>query len=143
MGSDPQAILYYGIELGSEDPMDGEEEVDYHGANDSWAKDRRPKEPDNESFRGPEWDQWRADLKVYEATPQYVEFDWSGAEACKKYYVHCPCYEENVEWDDQIDFGHELHRESHPDADETIRQFCERFGIEYKRPSWHLAVRYF
>jgi hypothetical protein len=144
MGSDPRAILYYGIKLGNEDPMDGEEENDYHGANDAWAKLNRPKEPDRrQDYRGPQWDAWREALKAYEDSPIHVEIDWSGSDYGQSFYVHCPCLEKKVEWEHQLDLGRGDVLKPNLEADQYIKDFCDKFGIEYKTPTWHLACLYF
>lgn len=146
MGCDPKAILYYGIELDENGPVE-DTGLGYgiHGANETWLHDHGPKKPDDKTnnYRGPEWDAWREKVKAYEATAQHVEIDFSGAESCHKYYVHCPCHGVTVTWDDQIDLGRDMLLEEIPEADAAIKAFCERFNIEYKQPSWHLAVRYF
>jgi hypothetical protein len=143
MGYDVKAILYYGIRLGEDDPMDGEEENDYHGANEVWAKLNRPKEPaKTNNYLGPQWDNWREEVKKYEQSTAHVEIDWSGHDNAQTYFVHCPCLEKQVEWEDQLDLGRDALLGTNPEADASIKAFCDKFGIEYKKPSWHLAALY-
>jgi len=82
-------------------------------------------------------------LRGFEKTPSHVRMDWSGSEEAVSYYVHCPCHEISVEWDEQHDFGRDHLLTVHPEADQRIKEFCEQFGLPFTRPSWHLAARYF
>jgi len=145
MGCDPKAILYYGIKLGSEPEWPEDGGVDYHTVNDDWQKMKGPKRPeDHGNYRTPEWDEWRAKLKVYEASPLSVKIDWSGTDECHDggWYVHCDGLERCVEWDDHLNLaGFELGRNA--EADAALKEFCEAFCLIWKQPSWHLACQYF
>lgn len=140
MGCDPKGILYYGVKL------DAEPEFDDMDANDAWAEANRPAQPEDKSdYKTPAWEEWREKLRVYEKSPRNVEIDWSGTDEChdEGWYVHCEGLEKTVTWDQHLEIGGMDLAKNHPEADAAIKEFCERFGLEYKTPSWHLACRYF
>ncbi len=102
MGCDPKAILYYGIELGDEEPeKDGD---DSFSISEKWAELRGPKKPkDKGDYRTPEWDAWREANQEWKKTPENVEIGCSGYDASFNYYVHCAALEKSVEWNEQLD----------------------------------------
>lgn len=139
MSTDAKALIYYGFPLEDwDDP-----EFLYHELNETWEKQRRPTEPeDKSSYRTPEWDEWRTEMREWEASPENVKIDWSGCENDESYYVHAEGLEVSVEWGEQKPLA-EVDLLSQPEADKFIREFCEKTGIEYKQPGWHLASLYF
>lgn len=146
MSADPRAIIYYGVRIKEEDMESMPDQADEHDANDDWKEANAPKDPggpNDQDYKGPAWDAWRAAMEAYKASFANVEIDWSGCAEERSYYVHCPCLEKWVEWDDQIDLGRSPMLGSHPEADEAIRRFCAMFSLPYQRPSWHLAALYF
>lgn len=134
MSTDPSGILFCGFPLPALI-------VDYHDLNEEWEKEFRPKEPkDKSNYRTPEWDDWRERLAEWEATVQNVKIDWSGAENCEQYYLHCAGLEKSVDWNDLL----VINDLSIPaDAERMLHQFCDRFNLPKKSPQWHLAARYF
>jgi hypothetical protein len=139
MSADPEAIIYYGFPL--EDYED--EEYSYHDRNDEWEQLKRPEQPaDKGNYRTPEWDAWREKMAIWSKSPENIEIEWSGGENCEAYYIHASGLKHSVEWNEQKPLAG-ISFESQPEADEQLRQFCEKFGIEWKQPGWHLAARYF
>ena len=141
MSTDPSAILYYGIDVGGEEFM--EDTFDDSAMSDEWSKEHCPAKPQDDNYLRPEWDEWRKKVIAYEATPEYVEMTWFGAENYEHYVIHCPCLKIEVSWDEQHEFeiGHVLG--PNPEADKWIEAFCLQFGVPFKLPAWHLAAHYF
>jgi hypothetical protein len=134
MSTDPNGILFFGFPL----PDVGDS---YHDFNDEWKQEFRPKEPDDQSsYRTPEWDEWRARVQAWEATPENVQIDWSGGENCEQYFVHCEGLEKSVEWDELLVIESLL---VPPEAEAFLHKFCDRFNLPKQPPKWHLASRYF
>lgn len=146
MSAGPQAILYYGIDLGGamkEKYMTAT--YDYHAINEAWHEEHQPKQPEGDpgNYKGPAWDEWRKQKREFDKSPEHVAMNWFGAESCERFVVHCPGLKISVEWDKQHEFerGHLLGPD--PEADKWIEAFCVQFGLPFKRPSWHLAALYF
>lgn len=139
MGADPDGIIYYGFPI--EDWEDNE--LSYHDINDEWEDLHRPAQPANkDDYRTPEWDEWRQRLREWQKGPENIQVDWSGGEMCEAYYVSAEGLKLSVEWNEQIPLAGRTFGPQ-PEADEQLKRFCEKFGIEWKRPGWHLAARYF
>ena len=139
MSTNPEAILYYGFPLKDYE----DDDYSYHDTNDEWEKEKRPAEPSDKSdYRTPEWDEWRRKVGEWNATGENIELTWSGAEGCYAYYVHAAGLSRSVEWNEQMplkdfDFGQQT------EADGNLKEFCQRFGLPWQTPGWHLACRYF
>lgn len=139
MSSSPEAIIYYGFPLPDFDD-DGDRSEDQ---NHEWNQEKRPEEPaDHSDYKTPEWDVWREKFRAWEASPENIRIEWSGGESYEAYYVHAKGLSHSVEWSEHkplagVDFGPQ------PAADEQLRLFCDRYGIEWTKPGWHLATRYF
>lgn len=136
MGADPEAILFYGYPLPAL-------VVDYLELNDQWENDHRPKKPeDTSNYKTPEWDEWRERVREWEKTLENVRLDWSGAEDCEQYYIHCAGLKKSVEWNEllavsEYDLAHPM------GAKKLLHEFCDRFNLPKDEPKWHLAARYF
>lgn len=136
MGRDPEAIIYYGFPV-------GEVEDSIFDVGQQWEEERRPPKPDGDLDRhGPEWEDWRKRYWEWRNSPEYVSLKWSGAEDCECNYLSAPGLTVSVEWDEQEDIANRDFG-PRPEADKYMKEFCEQFGIEFKKPSWHLAARYF
>ena len=133
MSSDATAVVFFGFPL----PL---LRVDEGELNDEWLEEYRPKRPSDESnYKTPEWDEWRARLEAWKATPQFVEIDWCGSEDEKRYFIHCPCFETRIKWD-----LCELKTATDTsEAQKWLDEFCDRFNLPKKRAKWHLGARYF
>ncbi len=143
MSTDPHGILYYGIDLGGVDrDTYRESSYDDYQMTEDWGESYKPAKPENKDYSSPEWHEWRSKLREWEKSLQNVVCRWYGAEQCERYVVHCAAMEKRVEYDEQIDLG-ECNLGTHPEADEWIKKFCERFKVPYKQPTWHLASLYF
>lgn len=141
MSSTPKAILYYGFPI--ECPDEETHGKDYHDMNSEWSNTFGPQQPSDESnYSTPEWDQWRENNRDFEKSTRNIQIEWSGGDECEAYYMHAEGLEQTVEWNEQkpladIDLGVKA------DADSSLKEFCEMFGIEFKKPGWHLGVKYF
>jgi hypothetical protein len=135
------AVLYYGIRLPE---FEATEENDYGDkANALWDDSHAPTMPnDTSDYKTPEWDAWRQRNKGYESTPEHVRLTWFGAEDYETYCVLCPCLTKSVHLDKQIDLGAPVTLERHQAADVWLHEFCEKFNLPYKQPTWHLAAHY-
>lgn len=146
MSTSLTAILYYGIELGDERP----DEIDFNSPDDIWNKEHRPQEPVcdrtvKDYSRTPEWDAWRERFREWEKTPEHIELFWSGGEGCENHYVSCSGLEKSVDGSEQMEVGPDSFSDigTMLKADSILKEFCERFELLYKQPTWHLAARYF
>lgn len=150
MSTDPHGILYYGIKLGSEWPleekMDSETEEDTNGyfeISEAWEEDHCPTKPQSSDYRAPECGEWRSRLQEWKKGPQNVVADWTGCEDYKCYCIHAEGLEIKVEWDEQEELPEHVNKGPMTEHDEWIRKFCERFGLPYSQPKWHVASLYF
>lgn len=143
MGMDPKAILYYGFRLpGDIDEHLSDDELDIHDSADQWKEQRSPVKPAVEGYKGPEWDQWRAKRKEWEARPENVEIGLSGSDGDMVYYLHCACKEKSVEWSEHLCLtGHDFGPQ--PECDAMLKAFCEQYKVPFQQPEWHLACLYF
>ena len=150
MGCDPMAFLYYGIELGEDEPECAGCE-DYYDANAKWQDSEGPKEPaDNRdgTYKGSAWDKWRKALEDYEHGPRHIRIELSGSEHGYNYFVCAAALTKSVEWSEQLSLGGvggplgDL-MVNHLAERQAIADFCCRFGLTNVRPTWHLACRYF
>jgi hypothetical protein len=111
--------------------------------NTAWELSHSPEQPSIPGYSGPEWDQWRIDFQNWLATPQNVKMDWHGSEDCEQFYVHCKALHKSVEWSEHKTIDVAELAKPQPEADKYIKEFCEKNGIDFVEPCWHLAARYF
>lgn len=139
MGTNAHGLLFYGFPLGTEDEVD----IDYYELSEAWKDTKKPARPKciNDDYSTPEWDQWRKDLRAWEASIENCEIWFSGSESYRAYYVHCDPLKKQVEWSEQMEIDPSRIAPNRL-ADEQIRKFCEFSGIEYKQPKWYLATFY-
>lgn len=144
VGTDPWAMLYYGISITPPDEYGSEPELraDRYDLEYEWEQKHRPEAPlDRSDLHSQEWEDWRKRLQEWEASSQNVQIGFSGADDCERYFVHCAAMVKRVEWSEQLEITPEM-LAPNPEADEWIKKFCEFAGVEYQQPKWYLAARY-
>jgi hypothetical protein len=133
MSSDATAIVFFGFRLPSL-------KVDEEELNEEWRKEFGPKEPEYKGdYKTPEWDGWRERLHAWEATPQNVAIGWCGDSGDQKFYVHCACFEQEVDWNFRRLELTPVTTEAH----QWLNAFCDRFNLPKKEAGWHFGARYF
>jgi len=144
MSIDPYGILYYGFPLIADDDSKTEyQEPDgWYELNEAWEHENGPKRLEDKDYKSPAWDEWRKRYREWRKDPRSIEVTYSGADSCQRYYVHSQGLEHKVTWDEQTEIAPNLLALKQIAADESIKRFCEKAGIEYRQPAWYLAAKY-
>ena len=150
MSADPTEFIYYGIQLQKVDDesyeYDNEPDLDdqYYAMIQKWYEQYGPKEPETKDYDSPEWDEWKVCNLEWTQTPQNIVIDWSGTYESRTFFIECSALRKSVEWEEQIDLGDSLcSKEDQTEADVYLKEFCEKFNLPFKKPSWYLACSYF
>ena len=138
--SEQTAIVFYGFPF--EENADDADDIDLDQMSTTWAKEHGPRIPQmslDTNYRSAEWDEWRANKKVWENSPEYVADGIAGSEGHLKRFLHCPCFEMQESWE----ISPLTLRTDTQDAQRWLDAFCDRFGLPRGVAGWHLAALYF
>jgi len=86
MGTSTDAMLYFGIECGDEDPFGGKD-IDGYDAQEQWNNEHGPARPANDDYRGPEWAAWRKAKEHWEETGDGIEVGYHCSGEYPMYYI--------------------------------------------------------
>lgn len=154
MGCDPDAFLFFGFNVHSDDDYDKEKPACLEDEDDFYAGKMGVK-PGPEAFFGDKKD------RPSEGTPEYAEMrrQWDayyeeknkvvegaggkinfwGSDENQTHYAYIQQF--NTDWEQSVEIK-ELPVIS-TEQIEKFKQYCEIMEIPWQEPKWHLAARYF
>lgn len=135
MSQSHDSRLFYGICIGEDLG-----ELDPFSTNDDWIEFKGPKKPldtHGERYDSAEWDSWRTQKYLFKQSDKFVEIEIYG-------YIDEPKYrvtgkEINVYGSRPYEINVEILQMNMESYDQSIKEFCEKYGIEYQQPKWYLV----
>jgi hypothetical protein len=136
MGVSTDAILFYGLEFGEEDPFgDGEERYE---AEEAWNKEHGPKRPDSDDYQGAEWEAWRKERDAWNKTGVGINAGRHCSGEYPMYYIALKAHEYTA-WRGTAIKIDPAKLEPTQEQEDALQEFCEKHNIKCENPGWFLV----